>query len=50
MIYKIVEMPENAEYYNKYEHVKEKFITTFQNKVNEFLNIGYVPSGGISIL
>jgi len=49
MIYRIVEMQEKAESYNSYEHVKVNFITAFQNKVNEFLNIGYVPAGGISI-
>jgi len=49
IIYRIVEMQEDAKGYNTYEHVKDKFITAFQNKVNEFLNNGYVPAGGISI-
>jgi len=49
MIYKIVEMKITAYYYKTDEREKERFITSFQNKVNEFLNNGYVPSGGICI-
>jgi len=49
MTYKIVEMQEKAESYNNNEYTREKFITSFQNRVNEFLNNGYVPSGGICV-
>jgi len=47
MDYKIVEMQMEA---YGYWNVKERFITSFQDEINKFLNKGYVPSGGICIL
>jgi hypothetical protein len=46
MVYKIVEMQTRA---SNYDYNKEDFIKSFQNKVNEFLDNGYVPTGGICI-
>jgi len=47
MDYKIVEMEIYISNYNN--KGKEYFITSFQDKVNEFLKNGYIPTGGICI-
>jgi hypothetical protein len=50
MDYKIVEMNLDINTYLQYKSIlRENLINDFQNKINELLNEGYIPTGGICI-